>query len=86
MTQWIAAENARIGLRYAVVCPNVMGKTKERIIQSKRVHTGLLAIVDYPKVARICILRTFFWLQMLCILFLALRLFCFCFVFTFSFH
>ena len=36
MAKWIAAENARAELRYAVVCPNVMGRTKKRISQSKR--------------------------------------------------
>ena len=46
MAKWIAAENARAGLRYAVVCPNVTGRTKERIAQSKRARAGSLAIVD----------------------------------------
>ena len=32
--------------RNAVVCPNVMGRTKERIAQSKRTRAGSLAIVD----------------------------------------
>ena len=40
----IAAEKARAGLRYAVACPNVTGKTKERIAQSKRARAGSLAI------------------------------------------
>ena len=31
MAKWIAAEKARARLRHAVVCPNVTGKTKERI-------------------------------------------------------
>ena len=44
--KWIAAEKARAGLRHAVVCPNVTGRTKERIAQSKRARAGLLAIVD----------------------------------------
>ena len=35
MAKWIAAEKARAGLRHAVVCPNVTGRTKERIAQSK---------------------------------------------------
>ena len=34
MAKWIAAEKARAGLRHAVVCPNVTGRTKERIAQS----------------------------------------------------
>ena len=39
------AEKARAGLRHAV-CPNVTGRTKERISQSERVRAGSLAIVD----------------------------------------
>ena len=46
MTKWIAAERARAALRYAVICPNVTGRTKERVAQSKRARTGLLAAVD----------------------------------------
>ena len=34
MAKWIAAEEARAGLRHAVVCPNVTGRTKERIAQA----------------------------------------------------
>ena len=37
---------AKAGLRHAVVCPNVTGRTKKRIAQSKRVRAGLLALVD----------------------------------------
>ena len=44
--KWIAAEKARGGLRYAVVFPNVMGRAKERISQSKRARAGSLAFVD----------------------------------------
>ena len=29
--KWIATEKAKAGLRHAVVCPNVTGRTKERI-------------------------------------------------------
>ena len=46
MAKWIAAEKARAGLRYAVVCSNVTGRTKKRIAQSKRARAGSLAIVD----------------------------------------
>ena len=35
------------GLRHAAVCPNVKGRAKERIDQSKRARAGSLAIVDY---------------------------------------
>ena len=46
MAKWIAAEEARAGLRHAVVCPNLTGRTKERIAQSKRARAGSLALVD----------------------------------------
>ena len=46
MGKWIAAEEARAGLRHAVVCPNVTGRTKERIAQNKRARAGLLALID----------------------------------------
>ena len=45
MVKWIAAEEARAGLGHAVVCPNVAGRTKESIAQSKRARPGSLAIV-----------------------------------------
>ena len=46
MAKWIAAEEVKAGLRHAVVCPNVTGRTKERTAQSKRARAGSLAIVD----------------------------------------
>ena len=46
VAKWIAAKKARAGLRHAVVCPNVTGRTKERIAQIKRARAGSLAIVD----------------------------------------
>ena len=46
MAKWIAAEEARAGLSHAVVWPNVTGRTKERIAQSKRARAGSLALVD----------------------------------------
>ena len=46
MAKRIAAKNARTELQHAVVCPNVTGRTKERIAQSKRARTGSLAIID----------------------------------------
>ena len=49
MAKWIAAEKARAGLRHAVVCPNVTGRTKERIVQSKRDRAGWLALVNCHK-------------------------------------
>ena len=46
MAKWIVGEKAKAGLRHAVVCPNMTGRTKERIAQSKEARAGLLAIVD----------------------------------------
>ena len=46
MAKWIAAAKARAGLRHAVVYPNVTGRTKERVSQSKRDRAGSLALVD----------------------------------------
>ena len=59
MAKLIAAGKVRAGLRYAVVCPNVTGRTKERIARGKRARAGSLAIVDKPQVVRTCILRAF---------------------------
>ena len=47
MAKWIAAEKARAGVQHAVVYPNMTGRTKERIAQSKRDRAGSLATVDY---------------------------------------
>ena len=41
---WITAYSSSI-------CPNMMGRTKERIAQSKRARAGSLDIVDEPLVA-----------------------------------
>ena len=46
MTRWIAAERARAALRHAELCPNVTGRTKERVAQGKRARTGFLATMD----------------------------------------
>ena len=46
MAKLIAVEKAKAGLRHAVVCPNVTGRTKERIAQSKQARAGSLALVD----------------------------------------
>ena len=45
MAKLIVAEKAKVGLRHAVVCPNVTGGTKERIAQSKRARAGSLALL-----------------------------------------
>ena len=46
MAKWIVAEKTKAGLRHAVVCPNMTGRTKERIAHSKRARAGLFALVD----------------------------------------
>ena len=47
MAKWIVAEKTKAGLRHAVVCPNVTGRTKKkRIAQRKRARAGSLALVD----------------------------------------
>ena len=46
MAKWIAAEKAKAGPRHAVVCPNVTGRTKERIAQSKRVRAASSLAID----------------------------------------
>ena len=46
MAKWIVAEKTKAGLRHAVVCPNVTGRTKKRLAQSKRTRVGSLALVD----------------------------------------
>ena len=46
ITKWIAADRAKDALRHAVVSPNVTGRIKERVAQSKRARTGSLATID----------------------------------------
>ena len=46
MAKLIVAEKTKAGLRHAVVCPNVTGRIKKRIAQSKRARAGSLALVD----------------------------------------
>ena len=45
MAKWIAAEKAKAGPRHAVVCPNVTGRTNERIAQSKQARSGSLTLL-----------------------------------------
>ena len=46
MAKLIAAEKERARLRHAVVCPNVTGRAKKSMAQSKWARAGFLAIVD----------------------------------------
>ena len=43
MAKWIAAEEIGDGLRHAEVCPNMTGRTKEMMAQSKRALARSLA-------------------------------------------
>ena len=45
MAKWIVAEKTKAEQRHVVVCPNVTGRTKETIAQSKRARVGSLALV-----------------------------------------
>ena len=36
MAKWIVAEKTKAGLRHAVVCPNMTGRTKKRIFHSPK--------------------------------------------------
>ena len=46
MAKWIVAEKVKAGLRHAVVYPNVTGRIKKKIAQSKRARSGSFALVD----------------------------------------
>ena len=77
MAKLIAAEKATAGLRHAVVCPDVTGRAKERIAQSKRARAGSLAIVDYSHKWRELV--SVFWFANRCHVFF-LRYYVVCFV------
>ena len=49
MAKWIVIEKTKSGLQHAVVCPNVTGRTKKRITQSRRAHAGSLALLTSHK-------------------------------------
>ena len=75
----------RPGLDYGmhvVVCPNVTGRTKERIAQSKRARACSVAIVDYSREWRELVSSG----RMSCCLSLALRLVCFASFSSLCFH
>ena len=87
MAKWIVANKVRAGLRHALVYPNVTGRTKDRIAQSKRIRASSLAIVDQLQVAPTCILPVWaFGLQMSCRISLVLHLLCFISFSSFCFH
>ena len=86
MAKLVSVEKVRVGVRHAVLCPNVTGRTNERIAQNKRAHASSLAMVDKPQVARTSILRFLLLFTMLCCFSLVLlHLFGFPFVWFFVF-
>ena len=44
--EYFMAKWTRARLRHAVVCPNVMGRTKGRRVQNKKTRAGSFALVD----------------------------------------
>ena len=81
MAKGITAENARARLRHAVGCPNMMGRSKDRIAQNKRARASSLAILDKPQMVGTCIFRAIFLPIPFCV---SLALFFFVFVFYFN--
>ena len=84
MPKWIAAEKTRAGLRHAVVCPNVTGRVKERIAQSKRarvVRSPLLTSHEWHELISsgrlVCRCHQIFLWCYVCFVLLCFRLFCF---------
>ena len=57
MAKWTTAEQVRDG---SSICPNATGMMKERIAQSKRTRAGSVVMVDWPQVARTCLLLAIF--------------------------
>ena len=87
MAKLIAAEKTKAGLRHAVVCPNVTGRTMERIAQSKRARAVSLALVDYfiaTSGANLCPPGVWFADVMTSFSDVTFVLFCFVFVFMLS--
>ena len=84
MTKWIAAEKAKARLRHAVVCPNVTGKTKKRIAQSKRlvlVRSPVLTSHKWrelvPSGCLVCRCHDVFLWRYVCFVLLRFRLYAF---------
>ena len=84
MTKWIAAEKVKARLRHAVVCPNVTGKTKKRIAQSKRlvlVRSPLLTSHKWrelvPSGCLVCRFHDVFLWRYVCFVLLRFRLYAF---------
>ena len=85
MAKWIIAEKTTAGLRLAVVCPNLTGRTKERIAQSKGARASSLAFIDYshkwrelvPSGRLVCRCHDVFLWCYICFVLLRFRLYAF---------
>ena len=76
MPKLIAAEKASAGLRHAVVCPNVMGRTKDSIAQSKRSRTSTLRVFLF---ADTMLALSFLWRSFYLFFFLSFCFLLYCF-------
>ena len=83
MAKWIVAEKTKAGLRHAVVCPNVTGRTKKRIAQSKRSRAGSLALVDQIATSGANLYPPGFWFADAMTSFSGVTFVLFCFVFAY---
>ena len=81
--KWIVAEKARAGLRHAVVCPNVAGRTKERIAQRKRARAGSLALLTIIATSGANLYPPGVWFTDVMTSFSDVTFVLFCFVFVF---
>ena len=71
------AEKTKAGPRHAVVCMNVMGRTKEEDSPNqKRARAGSLALVDQPQVASANLYPPGFWFGDVMTFFSGVTLFC----------
>ena len=77
MAKWIAAEKARAGLRHAVVCPNVTGRTKKRVSHKWRelVSPGVFCLL-----MTYCLSLAYVFSLLIFFLLFRFRLFFFCFL------
>ena len=84
MAKMIAAKKTKAALSHAVVCPNVTGRAKTGIGQSKRARAGSLAIVGKTQVTQTWILRVFLFASHVILPFFDVTfVLCFCFAFVF---
>ena len=75
MAKWIVADKIKAGVLHAVVCPNVTGRTKKMIAQSKRARASSLALV--PSGRLVCRCHGVFLWCFVCFVLLRFRLYAF---------